>query len=170
MKNIFFTSDTHFSHKLMSNHRNFSSIEEMDCALFAHWNNKINEGDDVYHLGDFAFCSNGKIKDYTNKLNGNIFLVRGNHDKFGLSDCKSRGFSWVKDYYELSINEKRFVLFHFPLREWHWQRKGVYHLYGHTHCHIEQDYGKSMDVGIDNPKSNLAPFHIDEVIDIIKNR
>ena len=37
--------------------RPFSSIEEMDRILIENWNNKVNEEDDVYILGDFSYKS-----------------------------------------------------------------------------------------------------------------
>lgn len=172
MKNTFFTSDTHFSHNLVARLRGFVSIEEMNDVLIDNWNSVVNKGDDVYHMGDFSFTKNTEIPSFVNKLNGNIYLIRGNHDNFGLSDHNSRGFSWVKDYYELHLKDikQRFVLFHYPIRSWHWNYKGVIHLYGHTHHTIDQNWGKSMDVGIDNPLCEMKPFHLDQIMEIMKDK
>lgn len=53
---LFFTSDTHFGdHRTLNIHRRpFSSVDEMDAALIGHWNSTILDGDEVWHLGDFA--------------------------------------------------------------------------------------------------------------------
>ncbi|MFW6219750.1 MAG: metallophosphoesterase [bacterium] len=169
MKKTYLTSDTHFGHKLMLKFRPFNSVEEMNEVLIENWNKTVNPGDDVYHHGDVAFVSNSMIKEITKKLNGNIFLIRGNHDSFGLSDTKSRGFSWIKDYYELKYHEYRFCMFHYPQRVWHWSHKGTFHTYGHTHYTINQNYGRSMEVGMDNPECNYSPFDIDYVVEKLKN-
>jgi calcineurin-like phosphoesterase family protein len=37
------------------------------------------------------------------RLHGNICLIRGNHDK--TADRMKESFSWVKDYYELKVED-----------------------------------------------------------------
>ena len=168
---IFFTSDTHFNHQLMLKYRSFPDTLEMDITLIENWNNKISEDDHIFHLGDFAFVSNGKIKEYVNKLNGNIYLIRGNHDKFGLSDCNSRGFCWVKQYHFMKIKEYKLALFHYPILLWQKKNKGeAIHLHGHCHQNIPEYEKKAIDVGVDHPLCNYAPFHFDEILDILKDR
>ena len=53
---IFFTSDTHFNHSNVIQYCNrpFSSLDEMNAKLIENWNERVNENDIVYHLGDFA--------------------------------------------------------------------------------------------------------------------
>jgi calcineurin-like phosphoesterase family protein len=49
----------------------------MDETIITNWNASINDGDVVYHLGDFAFRN---LCDYRNRMKGGIVLIRGNHD------------------------------------------------------------------------------------------
>lgn len=74
-----FTSDSHHFHSNILNYcdRPYDTIEEMDEDLIRRWNGVVKEDDTVFHLGDFCF---GDIKKYTSRLNGNIILVKGNHD------------------------------------------------------------------------------------------
>lgn len=95
MSKIFITSDTHLHHPLMAKLRGFDTVEEHDKSVIDLWNSQVDEGDHVYHMGDFTLCPASKTAEYTKKLNGNIYLLRGNHDSFGLSATKSRGFSWI---------------------------------------------------------------------------
>lgn len=89
-KNIWFTSDTHFSHlniiKLCN--RPFETAEEMNDKLVDKWNDRVKPEDEIYHLGDVAFyrSTNGnglKInpREIIKRLNGKITFVRGNHDE-----------------------------------------------------------------------------------------
>lgn len=50
----------------------------MNKALTENWNSVVKPEDTVFHLGDFAF---GGISKFLPYLNGNITLIRGNHDR-----------------------------------------------------------------------------------------
>jgi len=76
----FFTSDTHFGHKNIVKYceRPFKNVEDMNQQLIERWNVVVKKEDTVFHLGDFVF--RGRTKDFKDKLNGNIILIKGNHD------------------------------------------------------------------------------------------
>jgi calcineurin-like phosphoesterase family protein len=150
----FFTSDTHFGHAKIIEYckRPFASVEEMDEEMVRRWNSVVKPSDNVYHLGDFSF-KNGEV--VRKRLNGNIFLVLGNHD-----NGTNYGFIWMKDYYELKVNDQKVVLFHYGMRTWHHDLRGNWHLYGHSHGGLPA-YGKSCDIGVD--VWNFSPVHFDQV-------
>ncbi len=52
----FFIADTHFGdgNILRYENRPFATVEEMDQELIRRWNEKVGEGDTVFHLGDFS--------------------------------------------------------------------------------------------------------------------
>ena len=155
----FFTADTHFGHKNIIDYdqRPFSSVEEMDNAIISNWNRVVKEGDTVYHLGDFAFKTPEK---YIKRLNGNIILIRGNHDNF-TKKKESELFVSVHDISVLKPKEgQRIVLCHYPLRSWQYMQFGSYHLHGHTHGTIEPLYN-TLDVGI--MESNFAPVSLEDI-------
>ena len=79
---VFFTSDTHFGHKNIIKYCNrpFSDIDEMNKVLINNWNKVVSEGDIVFHLGDFAFGGFPLWESIRSRLNGSIYLIRGNHD------------------------------------------------------------------------------------------
>jgi len=79
---VFLISDTHFGHENIIRYcsRPFSSAEEMDRVLIRNWNEAVGPEDVVIHLGDFALGSPGRIREYLEALNGEIFFLRGNHD------------------------------------------------------------------------------------------
>lgn len=177
--NIFFTSDTHFSHKTIIDfcNRPFNSVEEMDEALIKNWNSVVSNKDTVYHLGDFCFASPKKIEEIINSLNfDKLFVIRGNHDgnfyKWYKRDGNKRAkVSLYPPYFELKFEDKFFVMSHYPILEWNRCHHGAYHLYGHVHnenpCHEISDY-RSMNVGVD--VNDYLPVSLESVIDQLKDR
>ncbi|MFD2581140.1 hypothetical protein ACFSR6_01465 [Pedobacter vanadiisoli] len=169
MSNIFFSSDHHFGHQniISFSDRPFSSVEEMDEIMIQKWNKKISSSDSIYYLGDFGLCKPDRLREILKQLNGNIYLIKGNHDKSALS-CKNR-FEWIKDYYELKITDsdndekkQRLVLFHYAIKQWNYKRAGSFHLYGHSHGNIIDDpHELSFDVGVDC--HNYYPISYTEV-------
>jgi len=157
MKTIWFTSDTHFGHKniLQLSNRPFATVDEMNETIIANWNARVKPGDDVYHLGDVALCSRGKLRDILSRLNGNIHLIRGNHEE-SASELPER-FTWMKDYHELEIDDaeahkgkRLLVLCHYAMRVWNASHYGTWHLYGHSHGELPDDPASlSFDIGVD---------------------
>lgn len=126
---IYFTSDLHFGHSkiLQLQNRQFESIEEMDKILIENWNNKVTD----YILGDFTLKKAEEyILNILNQLNGEKYLIKGNHDYWVKKKSLSSKFEWIKDYYELKYNKEKFVLCHYPLVEWNGSRNenSSYHL------------------------------------------
>lgn len=84
--NIWFTSDTHFFHDNILEYckRPFKSTEHMNREMVRRWNSVVEEGEIVFHLGDFGYWI---MKDFTpiynimKQLNGHIILISGNHDR-----------------------------------------------------------------------------------------
>lgn len=171
--NIFFTSDSHFFHGNIIKYcqRPFESVEEMNETLIMNWNNKISPQDTVFFLGDFGFASSDKIKEVLERLNGNIHLCRGNHDKplnslykyfVSVFDLKT---ILVPDE-EISGGYRAVVLCHFPLLSWDRQYYKSIHLHGHVHSKTgfigpELRY----DVGVDN--NNFSPVSYKEIKELI---
>jgi calcineurin-like phosphoesterase family protein len=86
--NVWFTSDTHFSHRNIINlsnrpflTHNEPDIDLHDQTLIDNWNTVVRSEDLAIHLGDVAL---GKIADslpLVGLLNGCKVLVPGNHDR-----------------------------------------------------------------------------------------
>ncbi len=158
MSKLFFTSDHHFGHKNIIKHSNrpFGDVEEMNETMIARWNEKVGPNDEVYYLGDFGMTKDREmIKAVLERLNGKIYLIKGNHDAPALQHPEY--FEWIKDYHELSVadvdapNGKRtLILFHYAMRVWRSDFRGTWHLYGHTHGRLPDKAHKlAFDVGVD---------------------
>jgi calcineurin-like phosphoesterase family protein len=182
MKNTYIISDTHFGHDNIRKHcdRPWKTVEEMNDALVHNWNSMVNNGDIVYHLGDFAMFPRqednvDRMKIYRKlrmRLNGKIVLIQGNHDKMShevYRDC----FSDVHDIYELKFFGEKIVLCHYPLRTWNASFHGRKHLFGHVHGRlnaVENTLGLSMDVGVDVPEWKYSPVPIETILDKLNKK
>lgn len=170
----FFTSDHHFGHAGVLKHteRPFPSIKEMDEALIAAWNSRVKQGDSVYHLGDFSFHKRPETESILRRLQGQKFIVLGNHDKI-LRKGEWAGFAWMKDYYELRVpaellESRKIVLCHYGIESWAKAHYGSVHLHGHSHGTLAPR-GRRMDVGVDT-HPELAPYSLEEVIEVMRSR
>jgi len=159
MPETFFTSDTHFGHHSIIEHcsRPFASLEEMDEAMIAKWNERVQPRDEVWHLGDFAWRDHLR---YKSRLNGKIHWVLGNHDR--CSAAVKQQFTSVQEVFHGSINDREFFLFHYPCVSWWKKAHNSVHLYGHVHGRYNRTGELSLDAGVD--PNNFYPLSFDEVI------
>lgn len=175
MHNIFFTADLHFFHKNILNfcpttRGNCESLDEMHQRLIANWNSQVSFNDHVYCLGDFSFGNSAKTFGILSQLKGQIHLIKGNHDNWVNSYCKTLLTS-VSDYKELKVSNKLICMFHYPILEWRNAHYGSYHLFGHVHGKDMQISGRALDVGIDaRPNGDMKLWTLQEVIDYMEPR
>ena len=76
------TSDTHFGHdrEFLYKPRGCQGIAEHDEKIIKNWNSIIQKEDIVYLLGDVILNDNDYGMKCLSQLNGNIKIIRGNHD------------------------------------------------------------------------------------------
>lgn len=174
---IFYSSDIHAFHYNIIKHcdRPFYDMDDMINTIVTNWNNTVCKDDDVYFLGD-CYLNNPKAAAYLfQKLNGKIYLIKGNHDKNrDINKYFGKRFEWIKDYHEMDYvhldTHYHLVLMHFPLWSWNRQYHKSFHLHGHCHFKdpLYNEYDKtrlSMDVGVDG--NNFTPISIVETIEKI---
>ncbi len=155
-----FTSDTHFSHANIIEFcgRPFANVEEMDREMVARWNARVQPGDTVYHLGDFAFGPYENIAKFRVQLNGDITLVVGNHDR-SRQRMREAGFPTVLSELALICECKTLFLSHKPAVE-----PGFlvdFHLHGHVHERYARR-GNQINVGVD--VRGFAPATLEELL------
>lgn len=146
---VFFTSDTHFGHggALGLFRRPFASVAEMDAALIRRWNDSVGPEDEVWHLGDFAIRQQaGRMAEILEALAGRKHLVVGNND--GEATAGLPGWASVQPYAEITLDDRRLVLCHYPFRSWNGMGKGAVNLHGHSHGRMAP-LPRQADVGVD---------------------
>ena len=172
---IYFTADLHLGHKNIIKlcDRPFNSVEEMDKVLIANWNRKVKRNDTIYVVGDFIW-DKSDVKGYVERLNGNIILIVGNHDKWAKDEAIGRLFDKITNYEEVSLNSHQLTLCHYPMIEWKNSRKeGTsrlgYLIYGHIHNNVKHEYEllfnaqNALNAGVDI--NNFEPVSFDELVD-----
>lgn len=145
---IFFTADHHFGHANVIHYsgRPFRDLPHMHEVMIERWNSVVKPNDTVYHLGDIFLCSQQEALRIRARLNGNILLILGNHDK--VANSLPQSFGWIKDLYYLRHENRRVVLCHYAMRTWRGSQRGSWHLHGHSHGALKP-IGYSADVGVD---------------------
>jgi calcineurin-like phosphoesterase family protein len=146
----YYISDCHFFHGEMNekmDKRGFVSEEEMNSYMMEQWNGRVRKKDEVVVLGDFSFGTAQQTNDLIDQLNGKIYLIRGNHDRF-LQDKEfdDSRFMFVRHYAELHDNRRKVILSHYPVTCYNGQyrrsQKGeplTYMLYGHVHNTFDEE-------------------------------
>ena len=79
----YFISDQQWGHGAIIHmeHRPFNNVQEMNEAMIESWNSVVTKDDEVYHLGDIGYKMNPtQLHSILSRLNGKIYLVKGNHD------------------------------------------------------------------------------------------
>lgn len=139
-----------------------ADADEHDEILIQNWNRDVQPQDDVYCLGDMFFHQPERVRTILGRLQGNIHLIYGNHDKVIMNNVDiQRMFASVQHYLELKMSKKQMVvLFHFPMMEWNKGHHGSMHLFGHVHGSMDSDPRVMkylmMDVGIDGRPNGVA--------------
>ena len=183
---IFFTSDTHFGHSKIIDYckRPFSSIEEHDKTLIQNWNNVVGQDDTVFHLGDFAYGNSQFVSNIIKQLNGNIILIKGNHDLRNMNPTLYNMFSDAVYQARILIDKQTVYLNHFPFLCFEHGDINLYkdnysiQLFGHVHSgpltssedvnRLNILFPTQYDVGVDN--NNYTPISWTDVKNKIKQQ
>lgn len=152
----FFISDLHLGHKNIMKYSkgfrpDFETIEEHNEWLVSQWNSVVTTNDIVYVLGDVVF---GKENfHYLNRMKGQKFLIRGNHDKYSMELY----LTYFQNVYGL-LNKFGFWLSHAPVHTCSLRNK--INLHGHVHQNSLDDpryFNVSVEV------LNGIPISLEEI-------
>lgn len=158
---VFFIADTHFGDENIIRYENrpFSGIEDMDNTIIKNWNNTVSVNDKIFLVGDFSAYDFEKSSDICHQLNGEKFLVMGNHDTKSEQYYYNCGFSGVSRY--PVIYESFWIISHAPL---YINRNMPYaNIFGHVHANpIYTDFSEqSFCVSVE--RINYTPVEFSEI-------
>jgi calcineurin-like phosphoesterase family protein len=172
VRNIFFTSDTHFFHENILFFKKeggarlreeFETLNEMHETIINNWNGVVRPQDHVWHLGDVTFRYHGEFNNLMSRLNGHKRLCVGNHDKLKNPNLL-RWFDKINLW--RGWHDEGFTCTHIPLPLGS-IRDGKVNVHGHMHS-------QSMDdphyINICVEKTNYTPISMEEIKVEIKAR
>lgn len=167
----FFASDYHLGHAnvIKYDKRPFKDVWEMDEEIIKRHNDVVFPGDDFYFLGDF--CFNNRAEEYIQRLNGNKFFIKGNHDRSEIVKQYKKYGTYLGELAEVVVNSQRIILCHYAMRVWNKSHRGVWHLYGHSHHSLPDNKDSlSFDVGINGAGYNYTPLEFADVAKIMSKK
>lgn len=182
---IFFTSDLHFGHEnvIRFDNRPFNTVEEMDEEMIKRWNTKVGKGDIVYVLGDFIWkAATNEAVSIIRRLNGQIILIKGNHDRFLHNAAAKKALAGIKDYDDICVTledgtTRRCILSHYFIPFYNGHRYQAIHL--HEHSHFTEESAEEVRITTElNEKGydlkiynvgcmywNYTPVTLDEILE-----
>jgi len=163
-----YTADLHIDHKniIRLSNRPFHSIDEMKATIIKNWNEEVGDNDIVYILGDICFSVN-EFVDLVEVLNGQIHIIKGNHDEEAIKRAMNghiiSNMVYHRDILLINDDGRDVVLSHYPIFEWAKWFVGAIHLHGHTHSNIGRSFRpRAFDVGVD--VWNFKPVTLDKIL------
>lgn len=162
----YFIGDTHFGGEsiIAFANRPFPGANEMDKYTIRRWNSVVTNEDRVFLVGDFFDNTEESfVKNILSKLNGEIILIKGNHDEGHLSLYKSLGIT----VYEFPIiyNEWYFIS-HEPM--YMTEKMPYLNIFAHVHNNpIYKDFcSNAFCVSAD--RLNYTPISLKEIMEKVK--
>jgi calcineurin-like phosphoesterase family protein len=191
----FFISDTHFYHyQLLEPNdfapRHFKNGDAMNQGMIDAWNERVDDNDTVYHLGDISMRpqdtpTDEETYDMLKQLKGHMILIKGNHDyrslfKFlskhneTMSDGKPR-FQFEDVGALLKFDHTQFYCTHYPMLLGKVEQ--IINLHGHIH-HYSVPIAENINVGVDAPEREYlsedlpwgSPLRGEEIIEMYEKK
>ncbi len=133
----------------------------MNRTIIDNWNEVVEEDDFVYLVGDLAFGRRrSKMRYWLKKLNGNVILILGNHDKGYLDSIVHA------DKCVLFYKGKKFLLIHDPKMV---NSGDDWVIHGHEHNNKPEKYpfmnGKNRTINVSVELINYTPISLDFLVD-----
>lgn len=172
MRKIFFASDHHLFHRNILNFtddngdiiRKFDNIEQHnDCILTKH-NERVQDGDIVYFMGDVAFPrQEDNLGLYLSKFKGRKRLIPGNHDNIK-ELCKHFGKVQIWRVFKGEGIEYPFTVTHVPIDTQ--SIKGLFNVHGHIH---QNKSPTPRHINLSMEAINYTPVEFDELQQMMKD-
>jgi len=152
---MYFISDPHFFHKKIREYNN--RPVDWQERIIANWNKVISPNETIVCLGDFSVCNYQQFFEVRNKLNGYIFLIRGNHDRYSRRFYYRNGIYVIPNF---SIDD--IIFSHRPIFEF----KEKINVHGHIHDKYSVNDGKHLCISVE--MTGYKPITLEKIKSICK--
>ena len=157
-------ADTHFFHTNIGRYCN--RPEDWQAQIIQNWNQLVPPDDIVFHLGDLALARKAEVKALVEQLSGQIFMLRGNHDRFSRTFYQSLGITLVPDPYEMLYPSGQKLIFsHRPILP---LEPGNLNLHGHIHNNPTPELG-AQHINMSMEVREYRPWRLGDVLMIWKS-
>ena len=122
----------------------------------------------VYHLGDFSLGSEFDLKNILSKLNGNIYLIRGNHDRLTIKSYEECGIKVLKNA-PIVLDKFKLMLSHRPIPDT-MIKAGFINVHGHIHEKKIEDiydnnlFSKDKHINVSLDVLDFKPILLEELL------
>jgi calcineurin-like phosphoesterase family protein len=165
---IYVTSDTHFNHKNIllyePENRPFNDLSHMNETLIANWNAVVKPEDLVIHMGDVCMGPKENHAGFRARLNGTIWLVKGNHDRSDTFCLETLKMDKVFDSLMFVYKGVKFFCKHEPSE---WDKEFDIGLCGHVHGEWKSNHDQKgrllINCGVD--VWGCKPVSLDTIIE-----
>jgi len=169
--NFWITTDTHLGHTMLTD-RNLRPLGFEDKILKG-LKGVLREGDVLIHLGDVSFGNDAEWNEKLKDLPCKKWLLRGNHDKHGLSWYISHGWDFVADTISFYHFGHQILISHVP-------QPGDYfdiNIHGHFHNTDHRKHEPKISAILTDKHyllalefNNYQPWNLKNVIDDFRKR
>lgn len=157
--NTFVISDTHFGHKNIAKYEDRPKNHE--DVIIKNWNSVVSKHSNILHLGDVFLCPREEAQAWLNKLNGNKWLILGNHDTRSAKVYEEMGFHVIGEPIYKEYNNYNIVFSHHPLMH---LPKETFNVHGHIHSNAlsyEQFPGQHINMSVE--VINYTPVRLSSI-------
>lgn len=152
-------SDTHFLHDNIDRYCN--RPDGWQETIIENWNRLIRPEEIVFHVGDLALGKKENIEGLASKLNGRLYLMRGNHDRRSNGFYQRLGITLVPDPHLMNQPSGINLVFsHRPIVP---LEPGVFNLHGHIHNGVAPELG-ARQVNLCVEVRDYRPWRLGEIL------
>ena len=174
---IYFTSDWHFNHDkdFIWKKRGYNSVEEMNDDLINKICSTLDEGDELWVIGDLVMGDIDKAAAVLSRIPYSVHFLVGNHDTLKRVNLYN-SLGWINHERAIQVTDGSwdFYLSHYPTVTMNYDDVKKHHplinLHGHTHYQNKfyNDNPYMYNVGVDS--QNGYPVSIDKIKADIKEK
>jgi calcineurin-like phosphoesterase family protein len=164
---IFATGNQQFGRKgaIKKFKRPFSTVQEMNHHMIDAWNSVVDEGDQVYVLGNLAWDPI-TADETVGQLNGTIHLIKGDFDDATEDISELHEYKLNICECDIQVDDRnKLVLSYWPLRDWYNRNKGYYSVISFIGSKFKSNHKENL-INVNCDSWGFKPVELQKVKDL----